>query len=327
MTSISKFVSDHKALCILTGGTAVIGYMGYKCLKWLLEKVGIIAKVDEVGRANIQTPQSSTISDRAEDQVASSFGPPIVERGLSVREYNQNEYGGGTENAQKYSNRLQLISSFFNKEVVYPVRGDGNCFCNAAIVGLIHLIQADPRNRAKFINILQEYAAREDLYVTPDTNDNVPAYSRTFSKQKDFDLTIRYLQREHIGVEDLTTKFDVAASFSRIIRYMIYCNQEDAGFPANEISLESGQAIDMNAVVIFNGIFDLNSKMAVLKADSNEANPQQAKDVYVVKGKDLYANSTAVLDMTQQNARPDKECDFLFVRKEGHYIALVNNLR
>lgn len=250
------------------------------------------------------------------------LGPLIVQKGMSVEEYAHEEYKGNTEKSKKYTQRLHHISAYFNKNLIYPVRGDGNCFCNAGLAGLVLLMVRNSEIKERVIQVLIEYAFRTEAYVTPDLSDNPPVYSKNFTKQEDFDLAIRFLSEGSLSSVDFRD-YDFASSFSRILRYIICCNQKSAGFAPNEMSLESGSEIDMNAVVILNTLFDINSKVAVLQCNLNQANPAKPEEVYLIQGKDIFDNSTSIVDTTQNNENRNSSCDFLLIRKDAHYIVLV----
>ncbi|MBA2369077.1 MAG: hypothetical protein H0V82_08660 [Candidatus Protochlamydia sp.] len=248
------------------------------------------------------------------------LGPRIVQKGMNVEKYSQEEYKGNTPKAQKYIKRLKHISAYFNKSFIYPVRGDGNCFCNAALAGLVLLIVKNNEKKEKIIQVLIEYASKTEAYTTPDQSANAPAYSKLFTKEEDFETTVQFLSDGTLSSLDFEN-YNFTSSFSRVLRYLICCNQANAGFAPNEMSLESGSEIDMNAVVILNALFDINCKVAVLQANLNEANPVKPEEIYLIQGKDIYDNSTSIINTHQNNG--DQPCDFLLIRKDAHYIVLV----
>lgn len=47
MLEASKFINDHPYIVAATFGLPVIGFLGFKAVKWILEKIGLIQKVDQ----------------------------------------------------------------------------------------------------------------------------------------------------------------------------------------------------------------------------------------------------------------------------------------
>ncbi len=67
---VKAFYSHHKRLVIGTLGFAVVGYIGYKTACWILKKLGIIKKTDDVaqnilGKKKSGRPSSSTIQSKS----------------------------------------------------------------------------------------------------------------------------------------------------------------------------------------------------------------------------------------------------------------------
>jgi hypothetical protein len=56
MVSISKFAKEHLPLCICTLGTAIIGYLGYRAVRWIINKCQRTEKINDVAK-NIPRPQ------------------------------------------------------------------------------------------------------------------------------------------------------------------------------------------------------------------------------------------------------------------------------
>lgn len=48
MLNVSKFVKDHIPLCVCTLGLAVVGYLGYHAVKWIINKCHKTEKIDQV---------------------------------------------------------------------------------------------------------------------------------------------------------------------------------------------------------------------------------------------------------------------------------------
>lgn len=59
MVNVSKFVKDHFPLCVCTLGIAIIGYLGYHAVRWIINKCQSIDKIDHVGQKNINNQPSS----------------------------------------------------------------------------------------------------------------------------------------------------------------------------------------------------------------------------------------------------------------------------
>ncbi len=55
---VKAFCSNHKCLVIGTLGFAVLGYIGYKTVGWVLKKIGIIKKTDDVAQGILEKQKS-----------------------------------------------------------------------------------------------------------------------------------------------------------------------------------------------------------------------------------------------------------------------------
>lgn len=53
MIDLSKFVKEHIPLCVCTLGLAVLGYLGYHAVRWIIDKCQKTEKVDQVAQTNI----------------------------------------------------------------------------------------------------------------------------------------------------------------------------------------------------------------------------------------------------------------------------------
>lgn len=66
MESVGEFYNNNKILCISTLGLAVVGFLIYREVRHLLEKFGVVEKVDHVARSTIEqtTPLNPTPLNR-----------------------------------------------------------------------------------------------------------------------------------------------------------------------------------------------------------------------------------------------------------------------
>lgn len=53
MVNISKFINEHIPLCVCTLGLAVLGYLGYHAVGWIISKCQRTEKIDQVAQKNI----------------------------------------------------------------------------------------------------------------------------------------------------------------------------------------------------------------------------------------------------------------------------------
>lgn len=65
MINVAKFVKDHIPLCICTLGMAILGYLGFHVVRWIINKCHKTEKIDHVAQKNISnqsthSPQSLT---------------------------------------------------------------------------------------------------------------------------------------------------------------------------------------------------------------------------------------------------------------------------
>lgn len=54
MVNVSKFVREHIPLCVCTLGLAVLGYLGYHSVRWIINTCQRTKKVDQVAKKNIR---------------------------------------------------------------------------------------------------------------------------------------------------------------------------------------------------------------------------------------------------------------------------------
>jgi hypothetical protein len=55
MQNVSKFIKEHIPLCICTIGLAIIGYLGFHAIKWIIIKCAQTQKIDEIGQKTINS--------------------------------------------------------------------------------------------------------------------------------------------------------------------------------------------------------------------------------------------------------------------------------
>lgn len=71
MINVSKFVKTHTPLCVCTLGGAVLGYLGYQAVKWIVHKCQRTEKIDGIARARKNTKNLTQITQT----------PPLSEKG------------------------------------------------------------------------------------------------------------------------------------------------------------------------------------------------------------------------------------------------------
>lgn len=61
MFNISKFINAHVPLCVFSLGLAIVGYLGYRAVRWIINTCRRTEKVDQVAQKNIhnQSPSPS----------------------------------------------------------------------------------------------------------------------------------------------------------------------------------------------------------------------------------------------------------------------------
>ncbi len=248
---------------------------------------------------------------------------PIVEKPISVVEYakviyRENldprydtpkaraEFAPKKARNQNYQKRLIAISNRFHTPHVYPVRGDGNCFCNAAVAGLVASIVKNPRIKSSILEKIKNAEAAEFPYITPDTSPNALEYGKKFSKADDFKTVLERLEGQ--ASSEWLNDFDFTSKFSRVIRSMLLIedNNQDA-------QLRSfGNEMEATFIYGLYRIFDLNIKLAILENNNQLVDPKDP-------------NEYGVTDPLEeiQNTKKDK-ADFVIVLKSAHYFALIN---
>lgn len=322
MLNLTTFISNHKLLSFVAVGIAAIGYLGYRAV-CVLAKTGFIKKIEEVALQRViwQT-DDAVIPCKGDGYFPSSQkepvqkGPLIVQNKQSISEFIQAEYRGETVNAKKYARRLERIASYFEMPWIRPVRGDGNCFVNAALAGLMPLIERDPEKKASIIHLVSRYAEAQEAYVSPDLISTAPFYSKKFNREDDFKLVLKTLKTPALMDEGIKT-FEFSASFARIIRYILYCNRnrEKQGLD-EEISLTSGGDISAEIVDVLNQEFGLNVKVVILQGDAAVDSDQENQVC-------CYQHLYQMLDLDQKSGAEDKTLDFLIIRKGAHFLSMI----
>lgn len=205
-----------------------------------------------------------------------------------------------------YQKRLLAISNRFHTPHVYPVRGDGNCFCNAAVAGIITCLVKRPELKSSIITKIKNAEASNFPYITSDTSHNALEYGVNFSKANDFKKVLKKLE-DQTDLEILND-FDFTSKFSRVIRYMLLIegNNQDAQLRT------FGNEMEATFIYGLYRIFNLNIKLAVLENNNQLVDPKDPNEYGV----------TDPLDEIN-NTKNDK-ADFVIVLKSAHYFAMIN---
>lgn len=88
MINLSKFVKEHTPLCVCTLGIAILGYLGYHAVRWIINKCQKTEKIDQVAQKslsisiekNSSSPNSMTSSSHHPLSNISNSPPPISEK-------------------------------------------------------------------------------------------------------------------------------------------------------------------------------------------------------------------------------------------------------
>lgn len=75
---VSSFIRKNLALCICTAGLAIVGYIGFYVVKWVIDKCHDTHKVDQVGRGIIEAAQPFTAQRLISDRVVVQAGRKIT---------------------------------------------------------------------------------------------------------------------------------------------------------------------------------------------------------------------------------------------------------
>lgn len=59
MVNVSKFVREHTPLCVCILGLAVLGYLGYHAVRWIINKCHRTEKIDQIAKKNISDQPSA----------------------------------------------------------------------------------------------------------------------------------------------------------------------------------------------------------------------------------------------------------------------------
>ena len=62
MVNVSKFVKEHIPLCVCTLGIAILGYLGYHAVRWIINKCQKTEKIDQIAQKNLSVPLEKNLS-------------------------------------------------------------------------------------------------------------------------------------------------------------------------------------------------------------------------------------------------------------------------
>lgn len=230
----------------------------------------------------------------------------IIKPPKTVAEYAQAQFGED----YKQVKRLNQIASFFKKNTVYDVIGDGNCFCHSAAVGLLQFRGTEKAE--KIVEAILEARPREP-YIKPDTT------IKGFSKENDYAVVLANFLDTQIPTPDLLNNPEFNACFSRVIRHVLLQHPDAKDLVENR----AGKEIDVQAITLLNAIFDLKAKLVVL-SDPSYAGPEADKLALSIEGINPFdEHSQQMIDLNQASNQKAKTCDFLIVRNGAHFIAMV----
>lgn len=315
--NVGKFINDHKLLCKLTLGLAIVGYMGYKAVKWIAVKLGLVKKTDKLAQQTLLPQGTSTIPPQdlkgrkigVEKPTNTAEILPVpteehlktVQSPKSVKEYLDEEYKGDTSTSKKYRTRLQNIEKHYDKHQIYSVRGDGNGFCNAAVAGLLSI----PNIRENIADILRKKLQTDNPNATP------YEIKTKFKEYHDFNSVIYGL----VTIQNPLENFTFNTAFSRVIRYMLSSASKDLCSPTN------GEETGMYAIWVLNDIFNTQAKMIVLEGPK-EVDPEAPDSAHVAGGKTLNEGVSVVNFTGNVNSESNKP-EFLIIRKNDSFITLT----
>ena len=69
MINVFKGIKDHISLCTCTLGIALLGYLGYRAIRWIINKCSQIQKTDGIfwKMINSLSPYASSSEDSAKE--------------------------------------------------------------------------------------------------------------------------------------------------------------------------------------------------------------------------------------------------------------------
>lgn len=230
--------------------------------------------------------------------------PKILQAPMTLRGFIDHHYSGGTENADFHIRRLEAVSQFYSLTAFIPVRGDGNCFANAAAAGLLNKLAKDPAFKGELISTIQAYQESPNIYVKQDPTAQEQHY-RNFHKAGDFALVLNALAKR--TPHDLFQDDAFTAAFTRILRYVLTHVS-----PSDAVTPRCGEEMDNTAVWDLNKIFNLNVKVAIIEG-TTPADSKGPHACIVSEGKDCNQH-------IQDLSRGRQAADFVILRKSGHFV-------
>lgn len=300
------------AAVAFTVATGVITYMCKRRKTPMIQKVEAAASEPFNKEQGSRGPQIFTAS--ALDPETAALLPPealetprVLQRPLNEKAFIDHHYSGGTSRSDFYAARFSNVSRFYDLKTFVPVRGDGNCFVNAAAAGLLNKLNQEPHYTAHLISILEAYESSPNIYVQPDPQAQ-ESHHKSFFKAGDFRQVLEKLRSQNPNVLFHDDVFN--AAFTRILRYIL-----SHSAPKDAASLRCGTEIDATAVWDFSRVFDLNVKVALIEGES-PADEMGPNAFVITQGE--YDQS--IIDTKDTRPPEVKDSDFVIMRKSGHFI-------
>jgi len=285
--------------CSLTAG--VFAYVMYK-----FQRTPVMEKVEKKALESLNAghldPALAALLPAEALQAPKSLQNPMTEK-----TFIDHHYGGKTPDAVFFATRFSSIGRFFKLNTFVPVRGDGNCFVNAAAAGLLNKINKDPSYLSKLIAIIEAYENSPEIYVQKDPSAKEDQHIN-FYKTKDFRQVVSKLTQLHPTILFEDDHFN--AAFTRILRYILTHSA-----PEDAVSKRCGTEIDSTAVWDLSRIFDLNAKVAVVEGPTPA--DSQGPDSFLVTYGDM---NQSIIDTKQRHSDTEKTADFVILRKSGHFV-------
>jgi hypothetical protein len=248
--------------------------------------------------------------------------PPLTQETLHLSEFIKEHFNGGTPLAQKNSERLHNISTFFGIDSFVPIGGDGNCFVSAAIAGLLNHFIIRPSEKERITRIMEEFKKSHHPYILEDPSPESRPHNKGFNKDNDFDLVIETLKSKPPHI--LTKDEPFIAAFGRVLRYALVHNES---YSKEDIPPQAAAEIDVSAICALNLLFSINAKVVVLEGGVEDADSSKSSFFAMIQGGDIgHPDANQGIDTEKEVSPEHNTADFLIIRKSNHFFCGIHTL-
>ena len=292
-------------------------------------RLGIVSKT-------ISFPEGAPLNITTERPVENNA---IVQKPQTIAQFREQIYPttgirfpDAIQRNTRYGERLAGVVNYFGTPVIYPVRGDGNCFCNAAVAGILHGIKQGTIDPQIILTVIQQSGSDHSAYITPDVENNFD-YMKDFRKDEDYGKVINGLeavQHNKDTIDALADDFDFTASFSRILRYLLVINTQTEGMLFHDLfecdMTKTGKEMEAPLFVVLNKMFSLNIYVALVEGGDMSypegTNSATNACIFQPDPNAYFGQTQKIINLNDRLPDDIAPPSFVIIRKGGHFLTL-----